>query len=648
MILNRIRITNLKAYQGEHVLELPRPTAEKTVHLIGAPNGTGKTTLFEAIRACLFATAHEPIIRANYLSRATDASSSDMKVELEFEHESQDYLLSRRWVPKAGRTSTSVDSVTLHSLLQNLATGDSSRNEEEISDFVDTLCPSAIHHFFLFDGEQIQAYTESTATSVRDALERLLGLRTYLDLIKDLDNLESQIRKERQAFDVGTELNKKLERMDIIDARLTAIERSRQEIRKDALEAKKRLADLEREAGRIAEAVDAELQGKRRELEASRQVLGTDLATKEGRVAHLVSHELGVFWFWPQIIQAFEKLKRAEGPQNMPSNADELTEFLANNKEIIIKTLQKDDSSELKSLICDLLCIDKEAELLAEIFNGIEDLVDILIKGRYEILSIIQVITGIRTELMQISHELDALPSPDSLNIDLQELNSRMSEARTIQARHEARLGELAAEEKRLQEEKNELKQDVDRLSSTKRQFRELTDQVDLTDRLQDALRTFIDDYRRTRVEQLEQVINDKFRRLTNLPAILDHIDIDRDTYDIQLRLKSSSKIDAAEQSAGQKEVLAFALIASVVELSQRRLPAVIDTPLARLDARHRKNILTQFLPFAGPQVILLATDTEIGRDERTRLQPYIVSEHHLSRDASTGTTSIGEGYIID
>lgn len=648
MILNRIRISNLKAYQGEHVLELPRPTAERTVHLIGAPNGTGKTTLFEAIRACLFAAPHEPMIRANYISRGLDHNSSDMQVDLEFEYESQAYLLSRRWVPKAGRASTSVDSVTLHSLLRNLATGDSSRDEEEISDFIDTLCPSAIHHFFLFDGEQIQEYTESTATSVRDALERLLGLRTYLDLIRDLGNLESQTKKERQAFDVGTELNKKLERIDIIDARLTAIERSRQEISKDARDAKKQLANLEREAGRIAEAVDAGLQGKRRELEASRQVLEADLATKQARIAHLVSNELGISWFWPQIIQAFEKLKRAQVAQNIPSNADELTQFLLDNKQVLIKTLEKGDSSQLKSLVCELLCIDKEAELLGEIFDGVEYLFDLLTKARYEILSIIQVITGIRTELIQISHELDALPSPDSLNVDLQELNSRMSEARNIQARHEARLGELAAEEKRLQEEKNELKQDVDRLSSTKKQFRELTDQVDLTDRLQDALRTFIDDYRRTRVEQLEQVINDKFRRLTNLPAILDHIDIDRDTYEIQLLLKSSSKVDAAEQSAGQKEVLAFALIASVVELSQRRLPAVIDTPLARLDTRHRKNILMQFFPFAGPQVILLATDSEIGRDERARLQPYIVSEHHLSRDATTGTTTISGGYLVE
>ena len=126
---------------------------------------------------------------------------------------------ARRWVPKVGKTPTAIDSVTLYSLLQNLDTSESTQNEDEILDFIDSLFPSAIHHFFLFDGERVQAYTESTGTSVRDSLERLLGLRNYLDLNRDIKNLENQFRRERQAFDVGTELNKKLERIDIIDAR---------------------------------------------------------------------------------------------------------------------------------------------------------------------------------------------------------------------------------------------------------------------------------------------------------------------------------------------------------------------------------------------------------------------------------------------
>ena len=102
----------------------------------------------------------------------------------------------------------------------------------------------------------------------------------------------------------------------------------------------------------------------------------------------------------------------------------------------------------------------------------------------------------------------------------------------------------------------------------------------------------------------------------------------------------------AGEQSAGQKEILAFALIASVVELSNRPVPAVIDTPLARLDVRHRDNVLRRFFPNLGQQVIVLATDTEVGRPEVDLLSPILATRHHLHLDIETGYTSIRDGYL--
>src|SRR5680860_91311 len=50
MILTRIQIENYKQYQGSHDIEVP---AEATIGVIGE-NGTGKTTLFEAIEWCLY------------------------------------------------------------------------------------------------------------------------------------------------------------------------------------------------------------------------------------------------------------------------------------------------------------------------------------------------------------------------------------------------------------------------------------------------------------------------------------------------------------------------------------------------------------------------------------------------------------------
>ncbi len=104
----------------------------------------------------------------------------------------------------------------------------------------------------------------------------------------------------------------------------------------------------------------------------------------------------------------------------------------------------------------------------------------------------------------------------------------------------------------------------------------------------------------------------------------------------------------ALEQSAGQKEIVAFTLISSVVALSDRQLPVVIDTPLARLDSVHKGNILRNFFPNVGKQVIILSTDTEIGREQRQMLLPFIAKEYHLVRDTETAQTTVKEGYLVE
>ena len=55
-----------------------------------------------------------------------------------------------------------------------------------------------------------------------------------------------------------------------------------------------------------------------------------------------------------------------------------------------------------------------------------------------------------------------------------------------------------------------------------------------------------------------------------------------------------------------------------------RPLPAVIDTPMARLDAAHRQNLIERYFPNASHQVVIFSTDTEVDRHYYQALQPHI------------------------
>jgi DNA sulfur modification protein DndD len=75
-------------------------------------------------------------------------------------------------------------------------------------------------------------------------------------------------------------------------------------------------------------------------------------------------------------------------------------------------------------------------------------------------------------------------------------------------------------------------------------------------------------------------------------------------------------------------------------------VPAVIDTPLGRLDTAHRSRVVERYLPNAGHQVVVLSTDTELDADYRELLGARVGREYVLDFDDDTGATTIRPGYF--
>lgn len=85
--------------------------------------------------------------------------------------------------------------------------------------------------------------------------------------------------------------------------------------------------------------------------------------------------------------------------------------------------------------------------------------------------------------------------------------------------------------------------------------------------------------------------------------------------------------------SEGEKQIFAIAVLWGLARASARPLPAVIDTPMARLDATHRQHLVERYFPHASHQVILFSTDTEVDRHYYQELQPHIARAYHLNYD---------------
>ncbi|HQU43941.1 MAG TPA: hypothetical protein PK867_14075, partial [Pirellulales bacterium] len=96
--------------------------------------------------------------------------------------------------------------------------------------------------------------------------------------------------------------------------------------------------------------------------------------------------------------------------------------------------------------------------------------------------------------------------------------------------------------------------------------------------------------------------------------TLVEQIMIDPQTFAITLYGSDGQALAKQRLSEGEEQIFAISVLWGLARPSARSLPAIIDTPMARLDQRHREHLVERYFPNASHQVIILSTDTEVDR----------------------------------
>lgn len=107
-------------------------------------------------------------------------------------------------------------------------------------------------------------------------------------------------------------------------------------------------------------------------------------------------------------------------------------------------------------------------------------------------------------------------------------------------------------------------------------------------------------------------------------------------------------RIDLSRLSKGERQIFILSMYWAIIELSGKDIPFIIDTPYARIDAGHRKEISEKFFPNISKQVIILSTDEEINEEYYEILKPYIAKEFLLVNDEAQNRTSVEQHYFFE
>ena len=197
---------------------------------------------------------------------------------------------------------------------------------------------------------------------------------------------------------------------------------------------------------------------------------------------------------------------------------------------------------------------------------------------------------------------------------------------------HKKRVREIEIEIEKLYEKHN--------VSKIKADF------INECDAIAGLLNQFVVRMRKNKVHLLQEKTFEMYKMLSSKGGLIKDITIDDKSYEIRISDRNGHDIKKSGLSAGEKEVFALALLWGLAQTSELKLPIIIDTPLSRLDSAHRDNIVRNYFPNAGEQVIILSTDTEIDNEYYRTLQSHLSGAVSLVFNQQQELTTLKPGYF--
>lgn len=660
MLLKKLTLSDIGTYAGSQDFDLvPRTKygSKRPIVLFGGLNGSGKTTFLTAVRLALYGRQSldftptqkqydEYLLDLIHRQKDSLVRSTHASISLEFEHakmgERATYRVVRYWNELTRGVEESLSIYRDNSDEPYL-------NNDQAQAFLNQLVPPGVAQFFFFDGEKIAALAkDDTDVVLADAIHRLLGLDLVDRLNSDLNVFLRSHRAslgDKKARDEIAALENELEKIDgqykKLETERVTLD-SQRSTAKDQYQSKK--ADLSAQGGawsvnRVAlERELDDLQANRRHQEdALRDAL----------------NGAGIFVLAKQLGSRVVERLRTEGHRIESESVRASVETRASELRALLSSslaLPSDDYKKLDYAINQWISGFISAESTdgayglssADIRRAIE-LIDSQVKLDHQNLrSLYQTADGLLQREETIQDQLAHAPNDESIKFALEQLTSAAEE-----------VGYLEAKWKALVEEQRKLTwQSIDIVRKLRKVEEKLAEESDVqrghvtAEATQEVIAEFKVAAAKHKCEQLRSYFVAAFTRLARKEDIIRDARIDPETFRVTLIDRADREVPKKRLSAGEKQIYSIAMLEALAKTSGRNLPVIIDTPLGRLDSKHRTKLVESYFPVASHQVIILSTDTEVDSTFYESLSTKISHAYHLAFDEQTGSTNVEAGYF--
>ena len=655
MIFEEIVLHNFGIYKDRHVVKLAPPSPRKAIILLGGLNGSGKTTLLDALQLTLYGKFAKYSNRGSgnyfdYLRRMINyhvEADIGTTLELQFKHfregEEESIRVHRSW-RLSGKSVKETVEVERNGLFDPVIT-------DRWYEYVEEFIPAKISGLFFFDGEKIEAFADQNkaAALLRTGIHALLGM----DLVERLSTDLLMVERKRKA-----QLQSQQSRANIIakEKKVEQLEQQAKKIAKQKAEARQQLAQSKQEQDNLREEYrreGGELFDQRTTIEAQLETAKQSLVQIEEPLHEIAAGEAPLLLVRDllnntesQVVREQEaKYNRAiyqEFNERDASLLKLLKRHEANRASLtaIEEFMEEDQSKRQQSLVTECY-LNLETKAFTRLHDSFLDQVVVKI-GEF-----IGQAEEFTEKINSCERKLASIPDPESL----EGITSRLQANEKVIKQAEIRVETLVQEHKRISNEleRKEIERDLAYEIEAQEKFADETTNRILNNakKVRHTVEKFDSAMMAKYIRLLESLILDSFQQLIRKNNFISKIEIEPNSYTLILYTPTNQKLPPENLSAGERQLLAVSILWGLSRASGRPLPAIIDTPLSRLDGKHRNNLVDNYFHQASHQVILLSTDEEINEKYHRNLKPAIGREYHITYDEGKQSSVIKPGYFF-
>ena len=650
MLIKYIKVHNFGVYSGTHTVDLSITDKEKPIILIGGLNGRGKTTLLEAITLALYGNNSFNFIESglsyqNYLSKYVNKNDGSLEafVEISFDISQNDistnYIIRRQWNLKTKNINEKIiifkNGISNPSLTKYWRT------------FVEDIMPSSVARFSIFDGEKItQYFSDNSDEQVKLAIKTFLGLDVIDRIIDDLKRIVKQHHiKDKKYFEESQEMVNLKEKIDIINNEIQSNTQEIAHLTSLMTQNKEKLRKAEESFYKSGGVITDE----RNQIAYKRENLIKEKNELFEQLLEIAAGELPLVLTLPLLREIYTSVKKenenrinAIAMQKIIDLRDDLKRLFTGDKAVTEKLNNYFES------------ISTQVEDFNPVFNlsstAFEQL-SYLYKER--LVNKANSVKAMLEQYKKIESEISELDLLLSMEMDTNTADKLLEMIKTLTKDIticEEGIEKYNQENERLSKELAIAEHEL--LKLTELALGKIEEQDDAIRVVRyanlsiDVMKEYRERLKMLKIDTISNTITDCFHAIIGKNSLVERIEIEPKTLNVIMINNYNEVLLKSKVSAGELQIYYISILWALSICANKQFPVIIDTPLARLDTKHRFKMIKNYLPMASDQTIVFSTDSEIVNEYYYEISKYVSQKYLLYFDEDTQSTKIEKGYF--